>query len=506
LMKVNALAQRLEKIDRCHATVLLAHEHAPTVAEELDENSVIDLVLGGHLHTSVKAQTDWGLSYFEPAGLGQAYVYAELDFALENGSPVFKKVGNSKVVNVVSDTSRLTNTPENEDDLDPEIVSLTDEVISELDEVLKKQIGYITEPVSRDALPGGDGRSSAMSNWMASVIARATGADVGFVNSGGVRTEFVIEDGSDKRYITQSDVYTAFPFGNLLYCFKLTYEDLLKVFQYSLTDGGARLVSNMVGINYYYTDQTVQAIVTTDGQEVYVNGTWKDGWKDRTILVAVNEYTATNDRVSSDGMHNPFVTWKDDETKLVDKTRVDNESAIEVLTKEAEANGGHLSVDTNVYTKCEEYTPQPEDDPDDEDEPVVPSTVQMWRLYNPNSGEHFHTASTGERDLLVKAGWQNEGKAWVAPKTSSEPVWRLYNKNGGDHHYTTSKGERDLLIAAAGRPRAWAGTPTPPRGRPSTASTTPTPPRGLTTSPPARARSACSWRQGGTTRASASTE
>lgn len=62
-----------------------------------------------------------------------------------------------------------------------------------------------------------------------------------------------------------------------------------------------------------------------------------------------------------------------------------------------------------------------------------------------NSGEHFYTASSVERDSLVNAGWRYEGIGWVAPETSSTPVYRLYS--GTDHHYTTSSYERDSLIA-----------------------------------------------------------
>nr|WP_200849506.1 hypothetical protein [Enterococcus sp. CSURQ0835] len=33
----------------------------------------------------------------------------------------------------------------------------------------------------------------------------------------------------------------------------------------------------------------------------------------------------------------------------------------------------------------------------------------MQRMYNPNSGEHFYTASLSERNALLNAGWQHEG-------------------------------------------------------------------------------------------------
>lgn len=72
--------------------------------------------------------------------------------------------------------------------------------------------------------------------------------------------------------------------------------------------------------------------------------------------------------------------------------------------------------------------------------------IEMQRLYNPNSGEHFYTADTQERDILVSKGWKHEGIGWKAPKKSNTPVYRLYNKYAGDHHYTKDKNERDRLI------------------------------------------------------------
>ena len=74
------------------------------------------------------------------------------------------------------------------------------------------------------------------------------------------------------------------------------------------------------------------------------------------------------------------------------------------------------------------------------------STDSMFRLYNPNSGEHFYTASKTEHDGLVKLGWKDEGEGWVAPIMSTAPVYRLYNPNAGEHHYTTSEKERDGLV------------------------------------------------------------
>ena len=69
----------------------------------------------------------------------------------------------------------------------------------------------------------------------------------------------------------------------------------------------------------------------------------------------------------------------------------------------------------------------------------------MYRLYNPNSGEHFYTANFIEARNIINAGWKYEMVGWNAP-TTGDPVYRLYNPNVGDHHYTLNASERDMLV------------------------------------------------------------
>ena len=74
--------------------------------------------------------------------------------------------------------------------------------------------------------------------------------------------------------------------------------------------------------------------------------------------------------------------------------------------------------------------------------------LPVYRLYNPNSGEHHYTKSEEERDFLGTAGWNDEGIGWYAPSSSNTPVYRVYNANAGDHHYTISKAEKENLVKA----------------------------------------------------------
>ncbi|WP_423202599.1 hypothetical protein [Lactococcus lactis] len=75
------------------------------------------------------------------------------------------------------------------------------------------------------------------------------------------------------------------------------------------------------------------------------------------------------------------------------------------------------------------------------------SSKPVYRLYNHNTGEHFYTENTYERDSLKRVGWNDEGLGWQAA-TSGTPVYRVYNPNarGGDHYYTMSKYEAQSLV------------------------------------------------------------
>lgn len=76
----------------------------------------------------------------------------------------------------------------------------------------------------------------------------------------------------------------------------------------------------------------------------------------------------------------------------------------------------------------------------------------LYRLYNPNSGEHFYTHSAFELDSLLKSGWRSEGVAEQAPVIDrSVPVYRVYNPNSGLHHYTTGQFEKDYLLSLGWR-------------------------------------------------------
>lgn len=80
---------------------------------------------------------------------------------------------------------------------------------------------------------------------------------------------------------------------------------------------------------------------------------------------------------------------------------------------------------------------------------VAPTTgSNVYRVYNPNSGEHLYTSSAFEKDSIVKAGWKYEGVSWHSG--GKLPVYRLFNPKATgkqeSHHYTLNTYERDNLV------------------------------------------------------------
>lgn len=68
-------------------------------------------------------------------------------------------------------------------------------------------------------------------------------------------------------------------------------------------------------------------------------------------------------------------------------------------------------------------------------------TDDVYRAYNPNSGDHLYTSSKEEFTNVLNFGWKNEGIAYLAYDSSTILIYRVYNPNSGEHMFTTSKEE-----------------------------------------------------------------
>ncbi len=363
----NSLASELESTGQCDATILLTHGAADKAAERLGERSVVDLVLGGHTHRTISGQTSWGLAYLQGGKKSEAYAYAQLKFRVdEEGNISFTSVNDQQTIDVDATRDRHTFAGQNAEDLDDDILTVSDNALNDLSGHLQQVIGHITVDASNYFLDGSGQRASVMGNWMGDIMQRISEADVAFLNRTYIRTYFTL-DGQPSRNITVGNVYDMFPFGNQLYVFRITYAELLQLFEYSMTGAGRILLTQMTGIDCYitckestsssgrtYYDYALHSLVK-DGTTIYQNGEWTSDWASRTLTVATTNYVATTDREDREThLHNPLVGWCET-SRLITNDLVDNENAIRVLKAEAEANNGLLSIDPRphfiVYTE-----------------------------------------------------------------------------------------------------------------------------------------------------------
>lgn len=338
------IAAKLESSGQCDATILLIHGKAETAAERLGSGSVIDLVVGGHSHQAAYGKASSGVPFLQGGRHCEHYAYSELTFKQdEYGNKIsFDYISNQRIMDVAGDLSG-----KNISDFDQDIITVSNDAISATARQMKEVVGYIGVSATTYYINGSDGRACAMANWMCDITRRIGDADIAFVNRGGVRTTFPLE-GKKRRDITVSDIYEMFPFNNNVYVYRITYEDLLQLFEYSLTESGGVLFTYMTGIDCRFSGQNVTSL-EKDGLVIYEKGRWNGDWKSRFLNIAVSEYIATSAFVDyKTHLVNPLIKWNET-SRLLSSSQVDNENAIWVLREESASSGGHLYIDTAAH-------------------------------------------------------------------------------------------------------------------------------------------------------------
>lgn len=209
---------------------------------------------------------------------------------------------------------------------------------------------------------------------------------------------------------------------------------------------GCRWAASLPIVSNDFSNQAVTLSVDTDQDtfdfcdavpEMTVSNLWLSG-VDKSKLTHCNFYSGKKDFTYSE-----CLTYDSQDTVPISGTLSVTRSGSH--STNASNNNPDLSKPITGQNPNQPLLPIEIVDPLD---PSVPGTVtdlqqnagsaNAYRLYNPNSGEHFYTEDLVERNFLINIGWKDEGVGWIAPKLSTVPVYRLYNNNAGDHHYTVS--------------------------------------------------------------------
>lgn len=378
--------------------------------DQIDPEHTVDAVFAGHNHVytnGVNGKTRVVQSTSQ--GKGVAQVTGEIDVATQD----FVKVPDGDVQPVIAANGI---TP------DASVEAIVKDADERIAEEQNRVIGHTSAKgnISREVAAEAP-RESVLGNLITDgqrVMAKEAGQEVDFAmtNNGGIRADLLVKENGD---ITWGSAQAVQPFGNILQVVEMTGSQIKKVLEEQYDDDKYFLQVSGLSYTFYANPDTtseqkylVDKITKEDGSAVEMNQTYK---------VVINDFLY--------GGGDGFKGFT--EAKLIGAIDPDTETFVNYIQK-ASADGD-LDVPT-LGRKVKVDGPAQ----------VEPTSGALYRLYNPNSGEHFFTLSAGEKSHLVKLGWHDENVAWNVPNNGDE-VYRLYNPNNGDHHYTLSAFERDHL-------------------------------------------------------------
>lgn len=345
LSKIQTQAKAMEANGTADVSILLVHADSKEIAEKLGANSPFDLVVGGHTHMTLNGVASNGVAYMQPQNQAKNYAYSELVIDADNKV----SVANSKNVPVYESATKakLYDTPANAAHLNSAIVTISKAAVKEVEPIMNEVLGAIPASVTKTPI-GNNPMSSVAGTWMAEYMNAATGAKVSFTNAGGLRTEFLFDSGETTRNLTAGDVYTMAPFDNKLPTFNFTYEELVGLLNYTISDAGKKALDMRIGgATAYYTGNTITALLIDDTL-IYDNGQYLVD-KNTTVKVCTNEYIATF-------IGSPFEHKTSLESAAGTEAAIDNVSYIAALKAESLANNGKLHVTTEATLVNGEYS------------------------------------------------------------------------------------------------------------------------------------------------------
>lgn len=210
---VEVLKKLVPEVDeKTDLIVVLSHQGIGgdrIIAQEVDG---IDIIVGGHSHTRLERGEWVGDVLIAQAG-GRMRYLGKIDLTVED----------DRAVDV-----RCALIPLWVDGIKPsdEMVSLISRFETEVENDYGRVIARSTELLGRSGLMECD-----LGNWLSDRVRAITGADIAFLNSGGLRANLEAGD------VRKLDIHEILPFNNALCTFRCTGEELRGIVESNLTAG-----------------------------------------------------------------------------------------------------------------------------------------------------------------------------------------------------------------------------------------------------------------------------
>ncbi len=276
----NALAWYLKNIEKVDKVVALTHigyknKHAVSDTQLAAATENIDVIIGGHSHTTVSPVPDDKTTPFHINAVGDTVIVAQTGRLGRNLGEIDIDFSTGKIdYKLLKIDKRLDADP------DEDMVALIAPYKHKVDSVKAIKIGRAASDMSAD--------DRSLLNWVADFVydegKRIAGdkrIDMAIMNKGGIRKHI------SKGSVTKGDIMEAFPFDNYVQVLDIKGADLLDVLDSMVVDGGN-------GVS-----RQLEAKMDADARkcvEVLLDGSPID--PDKTYRVATINYLATG----GDGM------------------------------------------------------------------------------------------------------------------------------------------------------------------------------------------------------------
>jgi 2',3'-cyclic-nucleotide 2'-phosphodiesterase / 3'-nucleotidase / 5'-nucleotidase len=228
-----------------------------------------DLIVSGHSHTLLNLRSD-GVPIVQASSAGSRISIVDLERVSADSVGVYVRDQPTTYADLV--------------EIDAEATALLDSYLAEYGPMLQEVITRLDQPLLRD-----DGEYP-LGNVIADAMRRATGAEISFMNNGGIRTE--IREGP----VTYEDLFRLQPFANTMVTMDLTGVQLLELLEHTVARG--RPHAHVSGVRVQFSagaspGARVRQAVTSDGRpidpartyRIVVNNFMAEGGDGYTILL-----------------------------------------------------------------------------------------------------------------------------------------------------------------------------------------------------------------------------
>ena len=276
----------------------------PIVAINDALDPAIDVLITGHTHLPYNCVLDDAAG--QPRIVTSAYSYgrvvSEFDLVLDK-----------RTADVRRDLSVATNHTVDQASLtpDPVLTAIIEKWQPLVDAAGSTPVGTITADIIRGGTPPGSDRGveSAAGNLVADAQAWATsanGAQVAFMNPGGVRSDLTYADsgGEGDGVVTYGEAFTFQPFGNTLKTFPMTGAQIVSVLEEQCQPAGSSRPFLHLGVSDGFTYDLATTITAGTCTAVSITNVMLNGF----ALDTSATYSVTVNSFLSDGGDN-FTTF-----------------------------------------------------------------------------------------------------------------------------------------------------------------------------------------------------